>query len=586
MKLSDYTPEQIAKIKRACQTDLFYLGKEVLGKDFVEGTHRAMCDFYVKKDPTLRFKEFGKTFTGSHDRLQLVPRLTYKSTIKVLDDVQWILNYPEVRTLTITAAQNLAVAFIDELTMYFTVRGKTERNPATNLVEGGNPNFFQQLFPQHCITEEEGVGGEYITPARKQLPPGLWTKDPTAGSLSMGSTTSGWRCDIVNFDDGVSDRNAETGNQLIALSDRIAMISELLVPEGFRHTVATRYNPLDPYGKLAESHGITELYGDFERDGLKYMCRPCWWKKGEPYAQPDYKLGCPQESELDLFFPESSTFSVLRKKFKNPKTFFSQQLNAPQEAAELPFAREMVRSCIVDHTALPTSGTSFIAWDHAWSTKNARDYSVGAVGLFDVQGRLWITDVLRGRWDFTEKCYQVVNAIRIHHPSRTCIEDSNGAQGSMTPTLDREAKTYDVELKIDWIGLGRGTADSKYLRMSTLHPWMSQKRMFFLNTIPCIDDLVNEFCNIGIERQRNDIPDAISRLVEQYSRTVASTVTREDDAFRWKQMEEREFRNLMFNRGQYSPGSDWDNGWTPQQQPTRGVDPMTLLPSSYDPENF
>jgi hypothetical protein len=53
---------------RLAKTDLYFLGKDVLGKDFVEHPHRAMCDFYVKKDPSFKtFKEFALQFQAIHN---------------------------------------------------------------------------------------------------------------------------------------------------------------------------------------------------------------------------------------------------------------------------------------------------------------------------------------------------------------------------------------------------------------------------------------------------------------------------------------------------------------------------------------
>lgn len=587
--MADLTPEQKAKIRHKCCTDLFFLGKEVLKKDFTEGTHKMMCDFYVQKDPNVRFKAFAEAYKGSHDRMQIVPRETFKSSIKVIDNLQWIICYPEIRILTVTAENDLATAFIDELASYFTVRGKAFRDPETNLVRGGRWTDFQLLFPEHCITENEGISGEYITPARLSLPPNLIFKDPTAGTISMNGTSSGWHCDIIDYDDPVSDRNSESGNLLEKLKDRMDMIFELVMNYGFRHTVATRYNPLDPYGVHATDHGITEIYGDFENDGLKYMGRPCWWLKGQPWKQPDYKAnGCPAEEEVDLFFPEGAPFLALRKKFKNRKIFFSQQLNDPVEAAEMPFTEEMLRACIVDHTALPKQGVTFTSWDLAWSIKNNRDYTVGIVGMLDDRREWWIVDIVRGRFDFSEKCFHIVNTIKNRRPVRTAVEDCAAAKDSMSETIWRIAKNLQVETAIDWIIPGRTTDDAKYLRMCVLHPWVREKRIHFLNTIDCIDDLMKEFRNIGNKRSRNDIPDAMAQMVSQYSGAAMIQVTPEVAKEQWQELRESEFERLIFGRGKYAPGGAWDQGlWNadapaPQQyEEPQYFDSMTGLPSPY-----
>lgn len=581
MKLSDFTSEQLAKLKQKCKGNLFYLGKSVIEKDFVESPHRAMCEFYVKKDPSFKtFKEFAQAYLGSRDRIQLVPRETYKSSIKVLDNVQWIICWPEIRIETVTSNKELSTAFIDELIAYFTVRGNSCRSPEDNLVYGGRPTLFQQLFPEHCVTESEANSGEFFTPARAYLPQNLLFKDPTAGTLSMEGATSGWHCDILDYDDPVSDRNAETSNQLEKLENRMAMIDELRMNYGFRHIVATRYHPLDPYGKLAEAHGINGLYGDFDSEGLKYMCRPCWWLKGQPYKQPDYKNWVPRELDLDLYFPEGSPFEALKKKFKNPTIFFSQQLNSPIEASAISFTDDLIRGCIIDHTALPKRGHIFVTWDFAWAAKNGSDYSVGAVGLLDDQRRWWVIDVIRGRFDFSERCFQVVNTMRIHRPRRTAIENALGAEQAMQEPLYRLSKTMNVELGIDWVNMGRGSYDAKYVRMSTMHPWMRDKRLLFLNTIPCMDDLVKEFKNIGPKKisgnMRNDIPDAVSRLVEQYSVAVPDRMhlSPEQAIQQWHEQTEREFSQMIFRKGKYAEPE-------PIMKPDYHLDSMTGLPSPY-----
>lgn len=582
-----YTASEVQRIRQLCKTDLYWFGKDICKKDFVESTHRPMCDFYAKKDSSFKtFKEFALQYQESRDRIQLVPRLTYKSTIKVLDNVQWIINWPEIRILTVTSNDSLSSAFIDELTSYFVIRGNAERNPESGRLEGGMPTTFQTLFPEHCISEKESVAGEFITPARKNIDQSLVFKEPTAGCLGVDSRSSGWRCDILDYDDIVSDASATIG-QLDKLTDRMAIIYELMVNHGFRHTIATRYHPLDPYGRLAESHGITELYGDYDREGLKYMCRPCWWLKGKPYEQPDYTTWEPNVEDVDLYF-SGSDFKSLKKKMKNPEMFFSQQLNSPHAALTAGFTEEMVRANIVDHTAIPR-GETYIFWDTAFVAKNARDFTVGAVMLLDEQKRWWLIELIRGRYRYDERCYQIVKAIRDFSPRRTGIEDVLGIQDSMRETLSRHAVEMNVALNIDWITVGRGVEDAKLLRMTALEPLFNQKRLLIVNTINCMDDLVNEFKSVGSRRAHNDIPDAISRCVETYSHhaVVTSAPTPEEDKRQWHEMAEREFHDLMFRRGKYAEGSAWDLGTNnadyrpPADEPEEIIDSMTGLPSTF-----
>lgn len=549
-----------------------------------------MCDFYPIKNPEVHFKEFGHFYEGPHDRMQLIPRKTYKSSIKVVEDVQWIICFPEIRILTVTAEIGLATAFNGELTTYFTVRGKAERNPETNLLEGGRPNEFQQLFPEHCISESEATAHEYTTPARASLPPGLIFKEPTAGTLSMGGTSSGWHCDVMDFDDPVSDRNTESGKLLDPLYNRIAMITELLESHGFRNFVATRYDVDDPYGRIAENMGVKQLYGDCEPkdQGFKYMCRPCWWLKGRPYEQPDYRTWTPVESELDLFFPEGAPFKVLKKKMKAPKTFSSQQLNSPSQQVNVTFPEDFVRGLFVPATALPKTGMIFASWDFAYGMGESvtEDYSVGVVGLLDAKCEWWVIDVVCEHFTPTEKAYQVIKMIRDHHPRRTCIENTPGVKGLMEESIDRQAKKEKIVTNIDWISVGMGIADAKYLRIAKLHPYATDNRIHFLNNISCADEIVKEFSNVrrGRSKHRNDIPDAIARMVEQYSRygdqVAGMQLTQDEAAQKFVERGQQELFDLLHGQGKYAEGGAWALGMYDADYREPSVDAEALDPNS------
>ena len=350
-KKSDFTPEQLDKLRHKCRTDLFFLGRDILDKRFTEFTHRSVTDFFVKKDPSFEtFREFAEQYELQKDRLLLLPRKSYKSTIKVLDNVQYTLCWPDISILVITAANKLATSFVGEYQNYFVVR-KSERDEQ-GVLSGGEPTFFQELLWDFCITESETKKGEFISPARK-----VFSKEPTIGALSVEQSGSGWSSDIVDFDDVLSDDNTETGQQLEKLEKRIAMATNLRKKYGFRHIVGTRYNPLDAYGNLAAANGIKDLYGEYETEDFKYQCKPCWWLKDQPFKQPEYDTWVPNAADVTLFFPEDLTFKVLAKELKEqPETFFSQELNDPVEASGVQFTEDLVRSCFIDHSNLPKVG--------------------------------------------------------------------------------------------------------------------------------------------------------------------------------------------------------------------------------------
>lgn len=567
-KAHAFTPEQIAKMRYRAQTDLFYLATKILGRDrYREFPHQAVCDFFVKKDPSFpSFRAFSESYTKTHDHLMLLPRKSYKSTTKVIDNVQWLICFPEIRMTVVTAVNNLAEAFKAEFRQYFVVKGGM-RDKATNTVIEGKPTIFQQLFPEFAITEDE-CRSEFVSPARKEF-----SKDPTIEAFSMEKAGSGWVCDIVDFDDAVSDQNTKTGGQLQQLHKSMAMYTKMKGNHGFRHIVGTRYHPLDPYGVLADAHNFRG-YGEFEDADLKYICKPAWWLKGQKYLQPDYKTWVPNELDVDLYFAEDLPYRFLAKELKEqPEVFFSQELNDPIEASGVQFTEDLVRSAFCDYSALPRDGITFIAWDCAGSTGMGRDFSVGAVGLLDTKGEWWITEIVRGRFSHTELPLQIVIAIQKHRPKAVCIEDATGAK-FMTSELDRKAKEFNVPLNIEWVSVGRGVKDMKFDRMATLHPLFTSRRIHFLNSIACLDDLMKEFQNIGNDKSRNDIPDAVSRLTTQYAHIAgAASMPPEDKARAWRELKEKEFSDLVYGKGRYAQPE-----LTQPPKPRWMCDPVTGLP--------
>jgi hypothetical protein len=300
---------------------------------------------------------------------------------------------------------------------------------------------------------------------------------------------------------------------------------------------------------------------------------------------------------LDLFFPEDLPFRFLAKELKEqPETFFSQELNDPQRASNVQFTEDLIRSCMVDHSAVPKSGDIFIMWDCALSANRMSDYTVGVVGFLDLRGEWWILDIIRGKFTYSERPYQIVKAIQVFRPKRTGIENANGAE-NMIETIDRHGKEMKVAVEIDWITLGRGTDDAKYERIITLHPWFTTRRIHLLNTINCMDSLIREFARIANKRSKNDIPDALARLVLQYSGlSLSRSQPSPENALKdWNEAADDELYNLIFGQGKYVEGSAENQRllagrdgkfWSPNSQPVREepeypIDRMTGLISPY-----
>jgi hypothetical protein len=281
---------------------------------------------------------------------------------------------------------------------------------------------------------------------------------------------------------------------------------------------------------------------------------------------------------MDLFFPEDLPFKILAKELReNPSVFFSQMLNDPIEASGVTFTEELIRSCFVDHTQLPTRGHTYTLWDLAYGTEKGRDFRVGVHGFLDEKGEWWIIDITRGRFNHVELPFQIVNNVRIHRPAGVSIENSTGAKW-LDEAMQRHARELNVALNINWIPVD-ASDNAKFLRMSQCYGPMAQKRLHFLNTIACADELVKEFKNVGNKRMRNDIPDSISLLLLTYGTASQglSMPTPAEDAKAWKELEDREFHDLIFQRGRYEPKAPEPVPQEPED--AWYTDPITGMPS-------
>jgi predicted phage terminase large subunit-like protein len=526
--LIDLTDSQRATLRYRCQTDLFFLAKEILGKDLTERTHRIVAEFFVRKDPSKTIAEQD----SMKERLLLYPRGSYKSTLNICDCVQWIICFPDIRILVLTGADDLATAFVDELKNYFTLDGE--------------PTMFQDLFPELCIDpKDRGNQGEFWAPvgpcARMRK-----TKEPTVFASSILANNSGWHVDVMKSDDVVTDKNSETATELAKITRKFKMIRKLLMSFGYRDAIGTPYSVFDCYADhLAQARAYEEKYG---KKILKYLRRPAWWLTGT-----DYQVPTPEQSEceemVELLFAEALPYSFLRKEqHTDERSFNSQYLCQPIEATQVVFTLDDLRRHTIPFTQLPRAPKYYIAWDFAYSAKKGRDYSVGAIGALDEQNRLFIVDVIRKRFLPDELAYAVAYSAWQYRPEIIGIENSSGAK-FLEMDIARHSATMGYQANIDWFPVSK-KLEAKELRVKELQTMMAQGLLWFSGSISCMDSLYKEFVQFGGAHHHDDIPDAIAHL----RRYLPVTVTRNPESSykaALDKLQEKELRDAVYGLGKY-----------------------------------
>jgi len=495
------TPEALANLRYRCKTDLFFLGTEILDYDFTEEVHRAVCDFFVHKDPAVAIEDLDVV----KDRLLLDPREHYKTTVNAADTVQWIITYPDIRVSIWSGEDNLAKQIMTMVKNHFLMNEK-----------------FRALFFEHALDPKDvGSVYEFTTPART-AEARLKYREPTLSISTIKSVSTGGHFNVIKYDDVVTPQNSENKDQLAATIDRVRQTHPLLIVGGYRDFIGTRYDFSDLYGHIYET--ADESWKIFKREAYS----PSVDAGGVPIP--------PSNGSSVLFAVNKSgrkafDYKELLKRYREmgPRLFGCQYLNNPAWGESSFFPEELLkRQCIpmnqiplirIDHLSGQQYKNMilFIVWDLAFSKKKEADYTVGMVGGFDSKGRIYVIDMVRGRFNADEFTLQFFTLLRkwMLFMGRVGIEETAGAP-LIEPSLRAHAASLRMGLPIDWLPVKRDT--SKNERVFGLLPLLKSGKLFFNNEIPEIETLIKEF-NRFPRYRHDDIPDACSMLL-QYQKSV------------------------------------------------------------------
>lgn len=493
-----------------CQTNGMFLGREVLNRSFTFWTHAALFDAFVQKNPS-------KPVPMQDDvkiRLVLMPRGSFKSTADGVDCAQWIINFPDIRIMFLTAAKELAKAFVGEVKGYFTARENIELTP------------FQCIIgPRFLISEEQGNEGkeeEFICPSRSVSE--QQKKEVTLWAGSIGSTKVGMHCEIVKADDGVDDKNTETPQLIAKTNRRIGMALNLLDPGCFNDNLGTPYAINDWYGHVGKNI-----------DDVLTLIRPAKWLRKDINGTTAIDRGIAEKDLEDkdwtLLFPEDKngveklSHRILKKvQQRDPEGFPSQYMLNCTGYKKVQFTHDLMQARSIGPDRLPSGWEQFqcfITWDLADTATNVSDYSVGGVFKVDREGRAFVIDVYRERYSsFSELCYAIADANHKYKPQRIVIENARGAEKLRGDMVRAAQDMGDKTIPLDFVKVVNVKA-AKTIRIGKLQPKLQQGRLWILNTISCYEDLIDEFVNYG-SAIHDDIPDSLG-FCEHFLEDARST---------------------------------------------------------------
>lgn len=511
-------------------------------------THEDICNsFFVQKNPSfITFDHFADQYTDLKNRMLLVPRNGFKSSINMADCVQWIICFPEVTLLILTGSLRLSNDFVGEVKQHFTYE-ETNKSENGKLIYGPrqimdktngewSDSLFQVLFPEHCIKPikiEEGKQSEFQTPA------GGDDKEPTLRVASIDQALSGMHFGVLKLDDVVTNENSKTVTRIKTVNKDISVNNAMLNPNGFFDVIGTWYDEQDYYGtvikkeeKLAKEKGMLDAaFGSVDSGrfnsavSFKVYLRACWW----PTVQAAIAGKIEEEltkDDLELWFPERLSYEFLINKKEQDSEedeegdtgyFAIKYLNNPRKINKVKFPKELLLRRTIPHNQLPPQGIIVTTVDTAYSVKSWADYTVIMTALI-YGGRFYVINMVRGRYNEYELPQVIANVGYKWKPRRIAIEDSVGAKW-MGRELHREMDKLKISIPVEWCSLGLGSKTrSKAMKAKPVLRLLGDERLYFLNSCEGLEQLYDEMSKFTgtSDDTHDDIVSAISLLVEQF----------------------------------------------------------------------
>lgn len=493
---------------RRAQRDLYWLATELLGFALVEKTHRPITDdFFIRKNPEIDVENKRKKWDWKlavakqstiKRRLLIAARGIFKSTCDQADIIQWIICFPNIRILVMTAEQTLASQFVAAIKKFFWV---SEKIPLTR---------FQMLFIQHCVAAaRQEAGNEFTTAARIEEPAG---GEPTILALSLGMSTAGKHFEIGKFDDCESEANS---GPMATPEQRKKVVSAILL----RRYLVDFYGYLDFIGTPYDSDGA--MVALQSQSDVYVLKKPGWVVKEKAKGKAILEL---TPDDVDLYFPEDSNgvprldFKTLMGLYENdPYLFSCQILLDPKREDDIQFTEQMLRSHVVPLESFPPAGMYriFQSWDLAHSDGRGSDYTVGSVGFFDNFGRVFIVDVVRGKFDGNRLAYEIARQAATWKPEKIVIEKS-GAVQFLYNDIRRELQQQGyANCPIDYFTVDV-TDGAKKARAELLQTYLLSDRFYMSEKLDLVETIVKEFVRFKPKSKRkDDIIDSFAHLIIQ-----------------------------------------------------------------------
>jgi hypothetical protein len=508
-----------------------YLGSVVLGMDFQEIPHRHLFSHFLSKDPYERTPIYDISLVVKK-RMILWPRGTFKTSAIIVEIVQLILAYPNIRICFLTGGEGLAKRQIARVKRIF-------ENPTPQ---------FRELFDEFCINpkmrRQLGNAHEFTVPCRSSS--GNTLAEPTMAITTAKSVKAGSHYDVIFVDDLVNEQNYKDPKQLEKCKQDYKEIVPLLAPDGYMYITGTRYSFGDLYEEIREQAdkemketGVRAWDYTIKSCWVRY-CTNCeewcnkldhqhnWWMNSvEPTCSMCKCKGFKDAGIKDVLFPrfrckdgrtEGHTVEKLeriRKYELGDELFACQYLNEPLSSSAQTFTPELLaQQTLFDLSQIPTAlqAPTFFVGDLGYvGSQDRRDMSVILVCRY-YKGQIFVFDCIAGKWDAMALCENLFVGILKYRPAMIWIEGFPGYEAYNTVmeifARDKQIQRFPVE----WLKLTYHK-DAKKIRMGSVKVPLKEKRLWLFAGMPYYERICEDLKRWPKLGKHDDFGDCLGLVV-------------------------------------------------------------------------
>lgn len=510
----------------------------ILGMDFQDDPHSQLFAQFLQKRPGAGVvlsdleTQFKKTMI-------LWPRGLFKTSSIIVEIVQLILNYPNVRICFLTGGDQLAKRQCARVKRVFEKPSKR----------------FKMLFPEFCVhsVRNKKITDETDARAWSDEPAKLGTlheftvpcrtndtfAEPTFAISTARSVKAGSHFDVIIIDDLVNEQNYRSPKALEKCYQDYIDICPLLEPTGFILMTGTRYSFGDTYQRIQEM--AQEEEKQLGKTIWKFSVRDCWSTGCQNcvhtdvyhdyvvnISQPPCKMcACPgfkDRGNKGVLFPETRThdgrsightvgFLKGERLRLGPEFFANQYENRPIASDSQTFTETLIGGqTLFREDQLPSYGQSvtIAVGDLAYVGQEGRDFSVIYVCRV-FQGQIFVIDCLFGNWDSNAVAENTVKVLLNHRPSAFYYEKFNGWE-AYNNVITAYAMTKGLlKVPIEWLK-GSQAANAKLIRIGLVKGPLQQKRLWLFGTIPGYQQLVNQLVKWPKLGRHDDFADCLGMV--------------------------------------------------------------------------